>query len=106
MALLQPQQIQVTGTAITYSAANASDTAKPDSRTFWHVKVGGTSTNLTVVVPGTQYGVARPDITVSGLTNTDRFFGPLVDDLADTSTGDITLLASQTVAVTSALVRI
>lgn len=106
MALLSTQQIAVTGTAPTYSAANASETVVPDDRTFYHVKVGGTATTVTVVVPGSQYGQARPDVAVGPLTSADRFIGPLVSDLADPTTGLITINLSQTTGVTGALLRI
>lgn len=106
MALLQPQQIQVTGTEVTYSAPNTTDTAVPGDRVFWHVKVGATATQATVVVPGSQYGQARPDVVVAGLANEERMFGPLVPDLADPSTGVVTLQVDQTAGVTVALVRI
>lgn len=106
MALLAKQQIGITGAAITYSAVAASDTVEPDDRAFYHVKAGGTATTVTVVVPGSQYGQARPDVAVGPLTSTDRFIGPLVADLADPATGLITIQHSATTSVTGAVVRI
>jgi hypothetical protein len=106
VALLAAQQVGITGTNVAYSAAGASDTAAPDDRTFWHVKVAGTATTLGVVVPGSVYGQARPDIAVGPVTSSERMIGPLVQDLADPTTGLITLTTSQQTGVTSALVRV
>jgi hypothetical protein len=110
MALLSAQQISIPGLTPSYSAPAAgspgSDTAVPDERSFWHVKVGATATTVTVVVPGSQYGQARPDVVLSGLTSTERMIGPLVQDLADPATGLITLQTSQQTGVTAALVRV
>lgn len=105
MALLTPQQIGL-GNAITPGAAGASNTAVPDDRACFEVTVGATSTTLTLVVPGSQYGVARGDVVLAGLTNTVRRFGPLVPDLADPVTGLVELLTSQQTNVSIALVRI
>lgn len=103
MALLTPQTPLITGAAMTYSAVNSSDTAVPGNNVFLHVKTGGTSTNVTIVVPGTQYGQNRPDVVVAIGTNTDRIIGPLVPDLADPTTGVVTVSYSATTSVTSAL---
>lgn len=108
MALLNPQQVAITGTTPSYGAVAASDTIVPDDRTFLIVKnASGTSDTCTVVVPGSVYGQARPDIAVSvPITNGERWIGPLVQDLADPATGLITVTHSQTASVTCALVRI
>jgi hypothetical protein len=106
MAALAVQQIGL-GNAITPVAAGASgDTAAPDDRAWFEVTVVGTATVVTLVVPGSAYGVARPDVVTASLTNTTRRFGPLVPDLADPTTGLITISTSQQTAVTIALVRI
>lgn len=106
MALLTAQAIQITGPAVTYSAPTASDTVTPDDRSFWHVKAGATATTFTVVVPGSKFGQANPDVVVGPLTSTDRFIGPLTVELADPTTGLITLQTSQQTGVTVAVVRI
>lgn len=106
MALMSYQQVQITGPALTYSAVASSDTVAPSQRGFVHVKTGATSTNVTVVVPGTEYGQARADVTVAVGTNTERMIGPLVPDLADPTTGLVTIQYSATASVTSAAVQV
>lgn len=108
MALLNPQQVGITGTTPAYGAVAASDTIVPDDRTFLIVKNGNASPDtVTVVVPGAAYGQARPDVAVSvPATNGERWIGPMVADLADPTTGLITVNHSVTATVTCALVRV
>jgi hypothetical protein len=106
MALLTAQAPNITGTAMTYSAVNASDTITPGNNLYLHVKTAGTGTTVTVVVPGSLYGQARPDVAVTLGTNTDRIIGPLVGDLADPTTGLITVQYSATTSVTAALLAL
>lgn len=108
MALLSIQQVAITGTTPTYSAVSASDTVVPDERCFLIVKNGNAAADTaTVVVPGTIYGQARPDVAVSvPATTGERWIGPLAGDLADPATGLITITHSVTATVTCALVRI
>lgn len=103
MALLSAQTPNITGAAITYAAVNASETVTPAGNLYLHVKTVGTGTTVGVVVPGAVYGQARPDVAVVIGTNTDRIIGPLVADLADPTTGLITITYSATTAVTAAL---
>jgi hypothetical protein len=108
MALLNAQAPNVLGTAMTYSAVTASDTVLPGSNLYLHVTTGATNTgSVTIVVPGTAYGTARPDIgPVSIPINSDRHFGPLVNDLADPATGLITITFGGTLTgTTSALLQ-
>lgn len=109
MAQLNPQQVGITGTTPAYAAVTASDTIVPDDRTFLIVKnTTATVDNAAVVVPGSVYGQARPDVTVVvPITTGERWIGPMVADLADPTTGLITVTHSQVAAgVTSALVRV
>lgn len=108
MALLSPQQIAITGLTVALSAAGASDTAAPDDRVFWRVKnASGSAITATVVVPGTTFGQANPDVAVNvPATTGDVLIGPLVPALADASTGLITLTTSAQTSVTSALVKV
>lgn len=103
MALLSAQTPNITGAAVTYAAVNASETVVPASNLYLHVKTVGTGATVTVVVPGSVYGQARPDVAVVIGTNTDRIIGPLVADLADPVTGLITITYSATTAITAAL---
>jgi hypothetical protein len=108
VALLTTQQVSIGGLTPTYSLVTASDTCLPDDNVFLHVKnTTGTQDVVTVVIPGTYYGVAIPDATVTvPITTGDKMIGPLNAPLADPTTGLITILHSQVAAgVTCALVR-
>jgi hypothetical protein len=106
MALLAaPQAPSILGQLQTHTTPTASDTCSPGSNIYYSIRTVGTGLNLTIVVPGTQYGQPRPDIVVAIGTNEQRLFGPLVNDLADPATGLITILHSATTAVTSALLQ-
>jgi hypothetical protein len=111
VALLAPQQITSAtgGTTITYSTVTATDTVVPDDRSFivWKNTNAGANT-VGVVVPGSDYGVARPDVAITvPATTGERWYGPMVGDLADPTTGLISVTNSQTGAgSTCALVRI
>lgn len=107
MALLTTQQVGITGTTPTYGAVAASDTVVPDDRTFLIVKnAGGSADSCVVVVPGSTYGQANPDVSVNvPATTGERWIGPLNGSLADPTTGLITVTHSFTTSVTCALVR-
>lgn len=107
MALLNPQQVGITGTTPVYGAVAASDTLVPDERSFLIVKnASGTVDNVAVVIPGQQYGQNRPDVAVAvPITTGERWIGPFTPDMADPATGLVTVTHSQTASVTCALVR-
>jgi hypothetical protein len=73
MALITPQQVAATGLNPSFTAPTTDNTFVPDDRAFFAVVVGATSTNITLVVPGSAYGQARADVVLSGLTNTTRY---------------------------------
>jgi phage tail sheath gpL-like len=105
MALLVPQQTTETGTTATYSAVNVSETVNPDDRVVLHVKNANASpTNVTVVVPGTTWGQANPDIVVAVANATEKFVK--IPNVPDPTTGLITVTYSVTTSVTAALVRV
>lgn len=108
MALLQPQQIGL-GTAITYAAATVTvgDAAYPDDRAWFEVVNGsGGSINATLVVPGSYFGQARPDVVVAVPAGQTRRIGPLSPELADPIDGQVDLICSAVTSVTIAVVRI
>lgn len=110
MALLAPQQIKITGLAPVLAAANAADTVAPDERVFLLYRNTNAATRtITVVTPTKldQYGQALPDIvvTIAATTGEERI-GPMTQDLADPSTGLITVNLSATTDVTVAAIRI
>lgn len=103
MALLTSQAPNITGSAITYAAVTSSDTVVPGNNIYLHVRTTSNANNVTVVVPGSAYGQARPDVVVAMGTSTDRIIGPLGADLADPTTGLVTVTHSATSGVTQAL---
>lgn len=109
MALISAQTLSaVTGTAATYGAVAASDTMvlEVGKRYVYHViNANASPDTCTIVVPGTdQFGQNKPDIAVT-VTNATNKFIPLVynDQLADGSTGLVTITHSVTSSVTAAL---
>jgi len=105
MALVIPQAATIIGAALVYATPTTSETIVPMNGAVYHIIIGATSTTVTVIVPGSQYGQARPDVVVaSAATNTTRQIGGLVTDLADPTTGLITITFSQTTNVTAALI--
>lgn len=103
MSALATQQIPVTGLAPAYTAAGASgDTVAPGERTVLHVKNGsGSSINVTVAVPGTEYGQARPDPVVAVGAGADKFIY-LPDEIADPTDHRVHVTYSATTSVTVA----
>jgi hypothetical protein len=109
VALLSYQQIGISGSAVTYSAATATvgDAVTPDDRGFVHVKNGsGASITATLVIPGSLYGVARPDVAVTVPAGSDRFIGPMNTDFADPADGQVDVICSAVTSVTVAAVRV
>lgn len=108
MALLSIQQVSITGTTPSYGAVASTDTVVPDDRAFLIVKnAGGSIDNVAVVVPGSTYGQANPDVPVAvPATTGERWIGPMVQALADPTTGLISVTHSFTTSVTCALVRV
>jgi hypothetical protein len=107
MALLAYKQVKITGDDITLDPVTGSDTVAPSERGFYEVNNGsGVSVTVTVVVPGSQYGQARPDVAVTVPAGARRKIGPLVPDLADPATGLITITHAPTASVTGAAVAV
>lgn len=107
MALMTAQAISSVITP-SFTTPTTSDTITPDSGLLLYVKVGATSTTITIVVPGNQVysGTATTDLIVSSVTSTERaFFLPVL--LADpTASNLITVTYSQVTNVTSALMKV
>lgn len=108
MALLNIQQVAITGTTPSYGAVASTDTIVPDDRAFLIVKnASATPAPVVIVVPGTTYGQNNPDVTVTvPITTGERWIGPMVQALADPTTGLISVTHTQTASVTCALVRV
>lgn len=108
MALLTPQQITITGADITPVAASVSDTVKSDDRVFLeYANTDAATRDVTVVVPGSKFGQPLTDVVVTLPATTGRKrIGPMTRDLADPSTGLVTVTLSATAGVTVAAVRV
>ena len=108
MALIPTQLLDVsTGTAPTFAAAAAGDTAAVDPTSFLVVKNGsGASITLTIVTPGTlPSGDAYPDKTYTVAAAGERWV-PLIADFADpTLSGQATVNYSATASVTRAVIK-
>lgn len=101
MALVVPQVPSILGAALTPATPTTSETFVPGNNVYYEVFTVGTAITTTVIVPGAQYGQNRPDIAISIGTNQHRIIGPLVADLADPTTGYVTITHSVTTAVTA-----
>lgn len=103
MALVTPQVGNNNGGgAITFATPTTSETFVPGPNVWYLVLTAGTGITTTLVVPGTAYGQNRPDVAYTITTNSNRLIGPLTSDLADPSTGLVTITHSATTAVTAA----
>lgn len=108
MALLTTQQIDITGSDVTHAAASTSDTVNPSPRTFvWYKNTNASSRTITVVVPGSRFGQDLADVEVTlPATTGEKVIGPLTRELADPSTGLVTVTLDADTDVTVAAVRI
>lgn len=106
MALMTAQPVTAAGTTPTFAAPSSSDTITPDTGLILYVKNGATSSTVTVVVPGNQpySGVATTDL-IQTFANGERVFY-LPREIADPTTGLITVTYSSTATVTVALLKI
>ncbi len=74
---------------------------------LWYKNTDASTENITVVVPGTNFGLALTDITVLiAATTGEEMIGPMVSALADPITGLITITMASATGVTVAAVRV
>lgn len=109
MALLSAQTPVITGTTPSYVAASASDTLKHTTdNSFLIVRnAGGSPDTVVVVIPGSKYGQATPDVSVTvPATTGERWIGPFKSDMVDPTSKVITVTHSFTTSVTVALVTL
>lgn len=101
MALLARQAPSLYGTAITYAAAAAGgDTFGWVADGVLRVKNGSASSiTATVVVPGTTYGQANPDVPVVVAAGAEAAIGPIPSALAVEGVVSVTYTAVTTVTV-------
>lgn len=108
MALLTAQAVVFPRLTAVYSTPSASDTITPDNGLVLHVKNTNAATrDVTVVVPGSTYGQANPDVVNTVPATTGDNFIPIPNSpgLIDPTTGLITVTYSATAGVTAALLR-
>lgn len=108
MALIATQTITTVGTAPTFAAAAASDTAACGDRLWLEVRNSNAATRtVTITTPGNLVtGDAFPDkvYTVAALTGELRI--PLLDIYRDPTAGTAAIAWEATAGVTRAVVRI
>ena len=88
MAVFIYQTIDYAGTDTVFTAPTggvAGDAMSPNARGFLWVKNAAAGGTISVIVstPGTSFGIALPDVSVSIPDGEERMIGPLVDGLAD-----------------------
>lgn len=111
MATLSVQAIQLSGTAVSYSAAaGGGDEFPNDGATKLHVKNGsGSSITVTIDSPNTcNFGLsanAAHDLTVTVPAGTDKFIGPFTADRFNDANGHVTFTYSAVTSVTVAAVK-
>lgn len=99
MGNLAFQRSKVTGAAIAMANAGVGgDTVAAVEHGIVLVRnIGAGAVNVTVAVPGTEYGQARPDAVTAVAAGGSAVFGPFPSDLAD-PTDNLVHLSYQTPA--------
>jgi hypothetical protein len=113
MALLSPQIVPNTGVALTYGAVASTDTITPNlgyKYALYVKNANAGSDTVTILRSGTGndvFGQAKPNVVVTITTGTEKvIYLSNQDQLADTSTGLISVTHSVTSSVTCALLAI
>jgi len=108
MAQLAYQEIGHAGAAITSQAPGGlGDFVQPDTRGFLWVKNGsGGTTTVAIVVPGTTFGQANPDISVVVAAGAERMFGPLAEELTGDPAVGLLVTCTPAASITIAAVRL
>lgn len=107
MALLTAQTVGVTGLEATYAAASGGgDTVAPAANQILHVINGdATDHDVTIVRPGTSYGQANPDVTVTVTAGEERFI-TLPAEFASGDPRVISITYDGVTSVTVAVLRV
>lgn len=102
MATLTYTQVSYFGVSPTLAAASVGgdEIAVHASGCVIVHNADATATTVTVVVPGSKYGQARPDYTVSVAAGATAYIGPFVGDLADPITRRVGLTYSKVTSLT------
>lgn len=107
MALIATQSVALDGTAPTFAAAAASDTAKTGPGLMLIVKnASGAPITVTLTTPGNLgTGDAYPDKVYSVAATTGERWIPLLEAYTDPTTGQAAIAYSATTSVTRAVVK-
>jgi hypothetical protein len=106
MALIPTHSVTTTGTAPTFNAAAAGDTARVGAHMTLIVKNGaGAPITATITVPGNlPTGDAYPDRAYTVPAGGEQWI-PLLDEYADPTTGQAAIAYSSTTTITRAVVK-
>lgn len=107
MALISTQVVALDGTAPTFAAAAAGDTARTGAGLTLIVKnASGSPVTVTLTTPGNlATGDAVPDKVYSVAATTGERWIPLLEAYADPVTGQAAIAYSATASVTRAVVK-
>lgn len=107
MAVINYQKVGHLGSAVPFVAAGAGgDDILPNARGVVLIRNGDTTaTTVTVDVPGTTYGVARPDYTLSVAAGATAALSGLPADIRDTD-GFVSFTYSKVTSLTVAAIEI
>ena len=108
MATLTYQQSKVTGTTVTLApATSGGDKVAPSASGIVLVRNGDTNPHtVTVVVPGNEYGQARPDVPVAIAAGAFAVLGPFPTDVGDPTDRLVHLTYDAVTSVTVAAIAI
>lgn len=107
MATLDVQDAQVQGATLTFaSASGGGDAVSARGGVFLLVRNADASPKtVTLVRPGTEFGVAVPDVPFAVAAGTTALLGPIPSDFTDPDTGLVGITYSAVTSVTVAAFR-
>lgn len=107
MATFTPQMTSVLGTVVTMNTCNGGGDSFPVTGVVGLIvrNADASSHTVTVVRPGTTYGTADPDITVTVAAGATAFIGPIPAEFADPSDGLVDVTYSAVTSQTMGVVR-
>lgn len=108
MATLAAQNPAITGTTVTWSAASAGgDNFPGTTRGFLLVKNDDAASHtVTVVIPGSTYGQAQPDVPVTVAAGAVKAIGPFDAVMRDTATNRVSVTYDAVTSVSVAYVEL
>lgn len=104
MADLAIQRGSVTGAVVTMAAASGGGDTMPSGASLLVRNADASSKTVTIAVPGSKYGQARPDFSLAVPAGAIARFGPFPHDLADPADGKVHITYSAVTSVTVAAI--